>query len=212
MTLTGNADPGPTRNYFWDNGAAQIDQNIMPKPGGVVFSCDSMGRSSIARASLTYQMFTASADARNGTPLDPPTGWPKSNPEQAITFSLTGKTYHGYLWNRSHSVADSLAGAQSYTSPCNFTSGTRAQNVGADQNGGMRAAEELAENYWKTHKDSTTTIWYQTTPIYQGSELIPRGSVVDELSSDGTVNAETVVINDAEGWTINYNTGDVTHR
>jgi len=213
-TLTDNADPGTTKNYFYTNGNADINQSSMPVAGQVSFTCDSMGRASVAKANLTYDMFKESAGSRQGTPLDPPTGWPQSNPEIAIHYSMTNaKTgqpiiYHGYMWNRSHSIADSLAGAQSYTSAYNFTSGTRAQNVGADQNGGMRAAEEIAENYWKANPGSVATIYYQVTPLYNGNELIPRGSVIDILSSDGSINTEIVVINDAEGWAINYFTGE----
>ena len=32
----------------------------------------------------------------------------------------------------------------------------------------------------------------------------PRGTIVDVLSSDRAANGEFVLINDAEGWTINY--------
>ena len=213
-TFADNANPGPTKDYFYTNGNADINQSSMPAVGQVSFTSDSMGRASVAKASLTYGMFKASAGSRQGSPLDPPTGWPANNPEIAINYSMTKANtgqpivYHGYMWNRSHSIADSLAGAQSYTSDNNFTTGTRPQNVGADQHGGMRAAEEVAENYWKSHPDSTTTIYYQVTPVYNGNELIPRGSVVDIISSDGTINTEIVVINCAEGWTINYYTGE----
>jgi len=210
VSLTNNADPGPTKDYYWSNGAANINEEAMPTSGNVAFEFDSAGRSSTADASLTYQMFAGSAGSRQGSPLDPPF-WPH-NLQVAIYYSMTGKTYNGYVWNRSHSVADSLAGKQSYISAANFTAGTRPQNVGADQNGGMRAAEEIVENFWKSNPNSNTIVWYQTTPIYDGSEKIPRGSIVDILSSDNSINTEIVVINDAEGWTIDYSTGAVSQR
>ncbi len=209
VALTDSSSPGATKNYFWVNGPAQLDQATMPKTGTVSFTADARGRSGVAKASLTYQMFADSRGERQGDPLDPP-GWPKKNPKIAITYTLTGKTYHGYAWNRSHSIADSLVGEQSYTSKNNFTAGTRTQNVGADQHGGMRAAEEAAENYWKNNPGSKVALWYQTTPLYAGNEKIPRGSVVDERSSDGSLNTQFVIVNDAEGWTINYKTGAMT--
>lgn len=206
ITYTNEKSAGPTQNYYWNNGKAHLSGFETMKPADYHFAADEKGRSGIARAVLTFSEFEASKGARQGTPLDPP-AWPK-NSMTSIHFGLTNRTYHGFLYNRSHSIADSLLGKFSYRSQYNFTTGTRSQNVGADQNGGMRAAEELAENYWKTHENSDQTIQYQTTPLYNGSETIPRGSIVDEKSSDGKLGVEIVVINDAEGVSIDYNDGN----
>ncbi len=219
VELTNNANPGATKDYYWDNGSADINAtacagSVFPTSGQVAFQSDSQGRSGTACADLTYEMYVASQGSRQGDPLDPPS-WPSQYNKTEVVigpYALSGKTYHGYMFNRSHSIADSLAGSQSYTSKYNFTTGTRTQNVGADQNGGMRAAEELAENYWKKNPNSIATIQYETTPLYQGNETIPRGSIVDIMSSDGSINKEIIVINDAEGWNLDYNTGDFTAR
>ena len=210
IDLTGSSNPGPTENYSYDNGPAVIDQERMPAAGSVLFSLDSQGRAWVAKCSLTYQMYAEAKGARQGNPLDPPTGWPSTNVEVTIgPYALTGKTYHGWFWNRSHQCGDSLAGKDSYSSAANFLAGTRTQNVGANQHGGMRVPEEIVENYWKNHTDSDATIWYQSTPMYNNDEIVPRGNVVDILSSDGSINVELVVINDAEGWTIDYSTGEI---
>ncbi|WP_225420453.1 DNA/RNA non-specific endonuclease [Lapidilactobacillus bayanensis] len=197
---------GPTKNYYWDNGAAKITDFTGITAGQSKFSADSQQRSSTARAVLTYSQYVASKGKRQGDPLEPPS-WPYTNPTVAITYSLTNHTYHGWLYNRSHSIGDSLLGSDSYTSEYNFTTGTRSQNVGANQNGGMRYAEEMVENYWTSHPDTKTTVYYETTPLYYNSETIPRGSIVDIKSSDGVLNKEIVVINDAEGISIDYNNG-----
>lgn len=197
---------GPTGNYYWENGSAKVSGFENLKAGEYSFNADDKGRSGVACAILTYSQFEASKGSRQGQPLDPP-AWPSSNPKIAITFSLTGRTYHGYLYNRSHSIADSLLGEGSYTSQYNFTTGTRSQNVGANQNGGMRYAEELAEDFWKANPNTSATINYQTTPVYNANETIPRGSIVDIKSSDNTLNTEVVVINSAEGLEIDYASG-----
>lgn len=204
---TNDSNAGPNRNYFIENGKASLASFKNVKPTQPEFTKDSQGRSSVAKATLTYKEFEASKGSRQGTPLDPP-NWPQ-NFKAAITYSLTSKTYNGYMYNRSHSIADSLLGAASYTSKYNFTTGTRSQNVGADQNGGMRYAEELVENFWRANKNDTNlTVNYQVTPIYKDtSEIIPRGSVIDIVSSDNKLNKEVVVINSAEGYKINYVTG-----
>lgn len=207
ISYTNAGSAGPTKNYYWNVGKSQLVDDSSLNNGDLKFSQDSQGRSSIAMGKLTYQMYKDSQGSRQGTPLDPPNNtWP-SNGYTAITFGLTGRTYHGYFYNRSHSIADSLGGTQTYSSANNFTAGTRSQNVGADQNGGMRAAEELAENYWKSHPNSKEIIHYQTTPLYQAREKIPRGSIVNEKSSDGELDVEIAVLNDAEGYIINYNDG-----
>ncbi|AEV95147.1 DNA/RNA non-specific endonuclease [Pediococcus claussenii] len=209
VRYTDNKSAGPTRNYYWDNGKAKITGFDGMKAGGYHFSADDQGRSSVAKAVLTYSEYENSKGSRQGEPLDPP-AWPSTNDKVAIQYSLTGQIYHGYLYNRSHSIADSLLGKGSYSSEYNFTTGTRPQNVGADQNGGMRYAEETAEDYWSDHPNTKNTISYETTPLYKGDESIPRGSVVDLKSSDDNLNKEIVVINSVEDTKINYNTGIVT--
>lgn len=206
VDYTNNSSAGPTKNYYWENGHAQLSGFDSLNPGETAFQADDHGRSGVARAVLTYKQYADSKGERQGDPLDPP-GWPSTNPKVSINFSLTGKTYNGYEYNRSHSIADSLLGKKSYSSTYNFTTGTRSQNVGADQNGGMRRAEELAENYWKSHANTSVTIQYQTTPLYNGDEKIPRGSIVDIKTSDGSLDTEIVVINSAEGIKVDYNLG-----
>jgi len=206
VNYTNSESAGPTGNYYWQNGKARLSGFSNLHAGGYRFTSDSQGRSATARAVLTYSEYQSSEGSRQGSPLDPP-AWPTPNPKVAIYFHLTGRTYHGYLYNRSHSIADSLLGSKSYTSEYNFTTGTRPQNTGADQNGGMRFAEETAENYWKSHSQTNNTIDYETTPVYVGNETIPRGSIVDIHSSDNEINTEVVVINSVEGIKINYNTG-----
>jgi len=211
IMLTNKSNSGPMRNYYWNAGDSQIG-NLNLDIGTVKYSHDSQGRSSVAQGKLTYDMYQESKGSRQGIPLNPPF-WPRYNPKVAIHYSLGNRTYHGYMYNRSHSIADSLAGTASYTSKYNFTTGTRPQNVGADQNGGMRAAEEIAEGYWQEGKHSTNAyINYQVTPIYNGNETISRGSIVDIKSSDGHINRRVVVINDAEGYIINYNNGQISKK
>lgn len=201
VTYTTEKSPGPTKNYYFENGHAAEIKNM--EPGTFIFQADSKGRSGVAVAKLTYNQFEESKGSRQGTPLDPPY-WPQ-NTRVAIHYSFNDRTYHGYMWNRSHSIADSLLGAASYDSVYNFTAGTRPQNVGADQKGGMRYAESMVENYWRAHPNTNQTVSYQTTPIYHEDERIPRGSIVDIKSSDGQLNREIVVINSAEGLDIDYN-------
>lgn len=204
LSYTNSESAGLTGDYYYTNGAAKLTGFEGMTAGSYHFAADSQGRPTTARAVLTYSEYAASRGSRQGDPLEP-VGWPAQNPIVAINYKMTGRTYHGYLYNRSHSIGDSLLGAKSYTSSDNFTTGTRPQNVGADQDGGMRAAEETVEDYWESHAGTSVTVDYETTPVYNGSEEIPRGSIVDIKSSDGDLNTEIVVLNDVEGIRINYN-------
>lgn len=205
VSYTNQESAGPTQNYYWVNGNAKLTGFKNLKAGDYHFAADSQGRATTAKAVLTYSEYRNSQGSRQGEPLEPAM-WP-TNKIVAISYGLTGRTYHGYLYNRSHSIADSLLGAKSYTSANNFTTGTRPQNVGANQNGGMRYAEELAENYWSEHPNTDQTIDYETTPLYYNNETIPRGSVVEIKSSDNVLNSEIVVLNSVEGIKINYDDG-----
>lgn len=206
VSYTNQESAGPTQDYYWKLGKSRTTGFKNLKAGDYHFASDSQGRAGTARAVLTYGEYADSRGSRQGSPLEP-SSWPTENPKVAISYVLTGRTYHGYLYNRSHSIGDSLLGAKSYTSENNFTTGTRPQNVGANQDGGMRYAEETAESYWEANPNTNDTIKYETTPLYYRSETIPRGSIVDIKSSDGQLNMAVAVINSAEGIKINYNTG-----
>lgn len=210
LEYTNSQSSGPTKNYYWDAGPAKI-QSSNVNVGDIQYSVDTEGRSSLAIGKLTYKMWKDSAGSRQGEPLDPPQGWPY-NPKVAIKYEMTNRTYHGYMYNRSHSIADSLAGDKTYTDASNFTTGTRPQNVGANQKGGMRAAEILVEDYWKSNVDSDQYVDYQVLPVYNENETLPRGTIVDIKSSDGKLDKRLVIINDVEQYVIDYNSGKFTRK
>ena len=90
----------------------------------------------------------------------------------------------------------------------NLVCGTRTQNVGDNtgQDGGMAHTEVLARDWLDAHPGGT--VWYCATPVYEGSELLPRSVIVDVRSSDGTLDQEVEVFNTAYGFTIDYATGE----
>lgn len=210
ISLTDEESSGSTKNYYIVSGPAQNVTKL--KKGQLTNSEDTQNRPSVAQANLTYDMWLNSRGKRQGKPLNPPNGCWVKNKYVAIHYALTNSTYHGYFYNRSHSIADSLAGELSYKSSDNFTAGTRPQNVGADQNGGMRAPEEYVEDYWLSHPYTKATVSYYVTPIYNKFERIPRANVVDVKSSDKKLNKRFVVLNTAENYKINYMNGNFTQN
>ncbi|MDO4240945.1 MAG: DNA/RNA non-specific endonuclease [Microbacteriaceae bacterium] len=128
-----------------------------------------------------------------------PAGW-GYNAEVDI-LQTDGKYYHGWFWNKSHLLANSLGGDANFL---NNVMGTRMQNVGAGE-GGMAYAEGKVREYLRTNPRATVT--YLVTPIYRDNELIPREVTVDMLSSDRTINEHVVTLNQVYGFTIDYYNG-----
>lgn len=131
--------------------------------------------------------------------------WKGENSNNKIT-QLEG--YRGYLYNKSHSLAWSLGGDMETH---NLTLGTRAQNVGSNKDsegGGMGYPETQIRNV--IYDNPEVKIFYEITPVYNGDELVPRGSHVRaySINDDGqTLNLNVWIANKQEGVEINYKDG-----
>ncbi len=116
--------------------------------------------------------------------------------------------YHGYLYNKSHSFAYSLGGDMQNH---NVTVGTRGQNVGSNSTkdpGGMSYPETSVRN--AIYKNHNLKVLYKAKPIYNGNELLPRGTHVQAYSVNDkgkAINLNIWVFNAQNGVNINYKTG-----
>ena len=199
-------------NYYKVTGKASIPSS-QPAAGSIDYEgIDSMGRTGWVHGTITASMIEKSAGWRASFDSDvkdlagwtnPETG-KSNNGEATIVLTTTGKSYHGWFYNRSHLIADSLGGASSRK---NLVTGTRMQNVGDNSStpGGMAFTETQVRNLIK--EKPATTVEYDVTPVYRGNEIIPRGVTVDVKSSDGSLDEHVVVWNYANGYAINYTTG-----
>jgi DNA-entry nuclease len=203
---TANTDWDETTapNYYLVTGEAQLPNAI---PAGVTYGgYDNLHRPTTVTATITYQMRKDGSDRDRDMP-DQITGWPTTNPKVTIPLS-TGKTYKGYMFNRSHLLAKSLGGKDD---AINMITGTRTQNVGANQPaGGMAYTETLARDW--LDKNHAGTVAYVVTPNYVGNELLPRTVTVDIKTSDNTINQHVIVYNTAKGYTINYANASFTQN
>lgn len=114
-------------------------------------------------------------------------------------------TYKGWLYNKSHTLGWSLGGDMETH---NVTLGTRSQNVGSGQDGGMGYPENEVREAVQKNKDAK--IYYQADPVYSESELVPRGTHVRAYSVNDngkTLNLNVWVFNHQDGVDINYETG-----
>lgn len=134
---------------------------------------------------------TATSNADRVDPKDDPAGYKGNNKKATIPLvsGVTNKTeYNGYFYNRSHMISAALGGSP-YEE--NLITGTRMQNVGENNQGGMRAPETIAENYIASGKAVTCPLTYQVTPNYQNeTDALPVTVTVDMKNCDGSVNTK----------------------
>ncbi|WP_434780075.1 DNA/RNA non-specific endonuclease [Streptococcus dysgalactiae subsp. equisimilis] len=190
---------------------------------------DGYGRSGEAYGIITKDMIDMSAGYREKWESKPePSGWysyffkntnqratesdykhsPKnvskiSNNIKASILLSNGNVRNGYLFDRSHLIADSLGGRPFRN---NLITGTRTQNVGNnDRKGGMQYIENKVLDHIK--RNPKVHVYYKATPVYQGSELLPRAVLVSALSSDGFIDETVRVFNNVAGFNIDYQNG-----
>ena len=111
----------------------------------------------------------------------------------------------GWFYNKSHTLAWSLGGNMETR---NVTLGTRAQNVGKGQTGGMGHAESIVRK--AVEKNQNAKVFYHAKPLYKGNELVPRGTHVRAYSVNDqgkTVNLNIWVFNAQDGFAVDYFTG-----
>lgn len=201
----------PEDDYYSIIGPAELVYE--PSAPGSVDYCppDELDRAVCAYGALTSsQREDAQARDRQAIDVDP-AGW-GFNDEVDIP-ALAGiegsVSYHGWFWNRSHMIADSLGGDPSLE---NLVTGTRTQNVGSTQtdgeaSGGMAHTERIARNYLDTEDGDSCPLYYAATPQYSGSELIPRTVIVDIQTCDKSIDSRVEVSNTANDFEIDYTTG-----
>ena len=205
---TNNQRQSAENNYYTIENKAQHPYEALGEGSISYCDLDSLGRPTCAYGLLTTDMRKA-AKARGRQKIEVnPTGWPAHN--QKVTITDGSQSYTGWFWNRSHMIADSLGGDPVKG---NLVTGTRTQNVGISSahNGGMAYSETKARSYLDNQAHASCPLYYAVTPNYNGNELIPRTVTVDMESCDKSISEHITVPNTANGWTIDYNTAEISH-
>lgn len=122
---------------------------------------------------------------------------------QPLHWNPTGwhnkKISSGWLYNRSHLIGYQLTGQNN--NPKNLMTGTRSLNSPE-----MLAHEMDIAYYLK--QSSSHYIRYRVTPIFRGSELLPRGVQMEAQSvGDNAVHFNVYIFNVESGVTLNYTDG-----
>lgn len=202
-------------------GSAVVDRDV--EAGTIEYDgFDGLGRTQRAVGRITKVMVDESAGWRAGfkSDVDAITGWEGNNHKVSVIMP-NGSKYNQTCYNRSHLIGDSLGGyehvynadgsidqGRSKSERQNLVTGTRFQNVGQDNKGGMAYCEGIVRDYLEGHPD--VTVYYSATPVYDGDDLVCRSVFVDIKSSDGGIDEEVEVFNVMPGCTIDYSTGVLT--
>ena len=202
-------------NYYVVVGNAEIDYDNFGGPGSITYSSvDSLGRAQTAYGHLNYNLVNGEKSQKreefSNKQEDLLAGWQYltngRNPKVVIkSTTSTKKIYDNRMYNRSHLIADSLGGKATKE---NAITGTRTQNVGEDNHGGMAYMESILRKFFKEKTD--VTVYYQVKPLYNGNELLPRSVEVNVKASDGSIDQKIIVYNTANGYNIDYNNATVT--
>lgn len=200
------ADVKQDGDYYTVTGTAVREHEIAD---GEVDYCDldELDRAVCAYGELTAET-RSDAQARGRQPINvDPAGWPENDKVNipALEGVADSKDYNGWMWNRSHMLGDSLGGDPIKE---NLVTGTRTQNVGSAKNaGGQAYTETIARDYLDSAKAKDCPLYYASTPVYEGNELLPRTVTVDIQSCDKSIDERVVVDNTANNYTIDYSNG-----
>lgn len=160
---------------------SQEDMSTVDGPWQKYGDLDSYNRVTSANALLNVSLMpTAKRQPLHWNP----TGWHNK------------KISSGWLYNRSHLIGYQLTGQNN--NPKNLMTGTRSLNSPE-----MLAHEMDIAYYLK--QSSSHYIRYRVTPVFRGSELLPRGVQMEAQSvGDNAVHFNVYIFNVESGVTLNY--------
>lgn len=210
-----DADEHGTKDYYTPR-ETTVTVDMELEPGQVTYCpLDELGRATCAVGLLTPSLREDARErGRQDITVDP-AGWPEANSKvliPALSHVEGSQDYNGWMWNRSHLLADSLGGDAVAE---NLVPGTRTQNVGSTQtngqaDGGMAHLERLTREYLDAQADDSCPVTYTAVPVYAGDELVPRSVAVSAVSCDHSLDESVQVSNTANGWSIDYTDGSYT--
>ena len=195
-----------TGNYNETVGKAKFTYKIAD---GVKYGkLDKFGRPTYATIRVTPKLYAKEKKEKREPIKVDPCGWLKKNPKVVIKHK-DGSTYKGFMYNRSHMIADSLGGDPVYE---NLVTGTRPQNVGGRGNdGGMAYLETKIRDYF--NRGSRGTVDYEVINVYASDkDKLPVYSICNAKSSDKKIDEQVIVYNSAEGYDIDYRTAQVRKK
>lgn len=180
----------------------------------VYLPIDSRGRAKGAYGTIGYNNYQEYKKRGRQSITVNPSGWGQNKEVTIVGVDKDGndKRYHGWFYNRSHLIADSLGG---HPEADNLVTGTRMQNVGWNdsEGGGMAYLEVKVRNFVKDPKNKDCGVYYSAKPVYyDDNELLPKTVIVDARSCNNQINERVAVYNVAPGYEIDYTNGNFSKK
>ena len=164
------------------------DEDMTTKSYEKYSELDSLGRCGVAMACIGRDIMPT--EERGSIGSVKPSGW------QTVKYDIVdGK----YLYNRCHLIGYQLTGENANKQ--NLITGTRYMNVD-----GMLPFENMVADYVK---ETNNHVIYRVTPIYDGSNLVASGVLMEAKSvEDDEICFCVYVYNAQAGVVIDYKTGE----
>ena len=133
---------------------------------------------------------------RSPTLSTKPTGWVQKEYDKDIIPTR-------WIYNRSHIIGFQICGLNDEKR--NLMTGTRAFNAGENS---MLTFENMTADHMRENR--THHVLYRVTPDFEGSNLLAYGVLIESdcLECDDTADYCVYILNQQDGITIDYRTGD----
>lgn len=180
--------------YVWDNEPDFTDEDLERTSAFESYSeLDELGRVGVAFASLDESLAPKTGEKRGDISFIKPSGWKQAK--------YDGIDNGGWLYNRCHLIAWSLAGENA--NERNLMTGTRYFNTE-----GMLPFETQVLRY--IDKNSENHVLYRATPVYDGDDLLAEGLLLEawSIEDNGELHFCVYIFNVQPGIAICYGNGD----
>lgn len=193
---------------------------LNPSNGLQLSQLDNLGRSQVANAYITKESMSGTEQRIPIPATSAPSGWYNNAKYNNVNHRWQGGTPNNkkingsYIYNKSHLIGwqffdnnKAPNNVNGVMSTQNLVTGTRVQNADPGQ---LRYENQIAKAVQQGHN-----VRLQVTPIYSGTELVPRMThyVAESVDDHGqAININVVILNVQPGVKINYNTGVATPK
>lgn len=193
---------------------------LNPSNGLQLSQLDNLGRTQVANAYITKDSMSGTEKRIPIPATSAPSGWYNNSKYNNVTHRWQGGTPNNkkingnYVYNKSHLIGwqffdnnKAPNNVNGVMNTQNLITGTRVQNADPGQ---LKYENQIAKAVQNGHN-----VRLQVTPIYSGTELVPRmiHYIAESVDDHGqAININVVILNVQPNIKINYNNGVVTHK
>lgn len=193
---------------------------LNPSNGLQLSQLDNLGRTQVANAYITKDSMSGTEKRIPIPATSAPSGWYNNSKYNNVTHRWQGGTPNNkkingsYVYNKSHLIGwqffdnnKAPNNVNGVMNTQNLITGTRVQNADPGQ---LKYENQIAKAVQNGHN-----VRLQVTPIYSGTELVPRMThyIAESVDDHGqAININVVILNVQPNIKINYNNGAVTNK